>query len=113
MNLVVVFITAPTAGEARRLAERLVSEGLAACVSRLPGFRSVYRWKGRVERASESLLMAKTTRARVPALVRRVKALHSYEVPEIIALPVIGGDREYLSWAAQSVRPAPARRISR
>jgi periplasmic divalent cation tolerance protein len=101
---VVVFVTAPTAREARLLAETLVKEKLAACASVLPGLRSVYRWKGKVESASESLLLIKTRRSRLTALTRRVKALHPYEVPEIVACPVVGGNPDYLRWVEESTR---------
>lgn len=98
MSVVAVFITAANARDARRLAEALVAEKLAACVSDIGPLRSVYRWKGRVERAREHLLIAKTVRARLRKLTTRVKALHSYDVPEIVALPVGGGNPDYLAW---------------
>ncbi|MBL0058612.1 MAG: divalent-cation tolerance protein CutA [Elusimicrobia bacterium] len=96
-------MTTPTAREARRLADVLVTEGLAACVHIQGLGRSVYRWKGRIERAAEHSLLAKTTRAGLPALVRRVQSLHSYSVPEIVALPIQGGNPAYLAWLAESV----------
>lgn len=98
MSAVAVFITAATARDARRLAEALVAERLAACVSEVGPVRSVYRWNGRVERARERLLIAKTARARLRALTARVKALHTYEVPEIVAVPLAGGNPDYLGW---------------
>ena len=105
MTVVAVFLTAKDARESRRLATALVQERLAACVNELGPVRSVYRWKGRVERAQEHLLMAKSDRRRVPALVQRVKELHSYDVPEVIALPILAGNPDYLSWVATSSRP--------
>lgn len=98
MNAVAVFITAANARQARRLATVLVSEKLAACVSEIGAVRSVYRWQGRVERARERLLIAKTVRARLRRLTARVKSLHTYDVPEIIALPMAGGNPDYLAW---------------
>lgn len=91
-------MTAPNGRESKRLATVLVAERLAACVNVLGGVTSVYRWKAKIEEASEHLLLAKTTRARLPAFIRRVKSLHSYTVPEIIALPVLAGSAPYLSW---------------
>ncbi|MBK6881123.1 MAG: divalent-cation tolerance protein CutA [Elusimicrobia bacterium] len=98
MSAVAVFITAANAREARRLAETLVAEKLAACVTDAGVVRSVYRWKGRVERARERLLIAKTARRRLAALTARVKTLHSYEVPETVAFPLVGGNAAYLAW---------------
>jgi periplasmic divalent cation tolerance protein len=100
---VVVLMTTPTARDARRLADVLVTERLAACVHIQGRGRSVYRWKGRIERVAEQFLIAKTTRARLPALIRRVHALHSYSVPEIVALPIQSGNPAYLAWLAESV----------
>jgi len=101
---VVVLMTAPNERVARRLAKMLVEERLAACVSRWGGVRSVYRWKGALEESSETLLIAKTLRARLPAFIRRVQALHPYDVPEIVALPLRGGNPAYLSWLADTVQ---------
>jgi len=98
VSVVAVFITAANAREARRLAAALVAEKLAACVSDAGAVRSIYRWKGRVARARERLLIAKTSRARLRALTARVKALHAYDVPEIAALPIVGGNPDYLAW---------------
>jgi periplasmic divalent cation tolerance protein len=103
-NAVVVFLTAPNVRESKRLANVLVAERLAACVNILSGVTSVYRWQGKIEEASELLLLAKTTRARLPALIRRVKSLHSYAIPEIIAVPVLAGSPAYLSWIAKEMR---------
>jgi periplasmic divalent cation tolerance protein len=94
----VLFVTVPSGKEAKILAESLVKEKVAACVTLLGGARSHYRWKGKAEWASEFLLMIKTGRRQVPSLIRRVKALHSYTVPEIIALPIVAGNRDYLKW---------------
>ena len=95
---VAVFITASSREEAVRLAEALVAEKLAACVNRVDGVSSVYWWKGKVERAEESLLIAKTRGDLVGKLIARVKELHSYTVPEVIVLPIKEGNPDYLKW---------------
>jgi Uncharacterized protein involved in tolerance to divalent cations len=98
IDAIVVFMTAANGEEATRLADMLVGAHLAACVQILPEMESVYRWQGRVERQSEVLLLAKTTRAKFEELEREVRALHSYETPEIIAVPVVSGSAPYLQW---------------
>jgi periplasmic divalent cation tolerance protein len=95
---IVVFITVGGRCEADRIGGTLVEEGLAACVNTVGPITSVYRWKGRVERAEEHLLIAKTVGNRLEELMERVKSLHSYSVPEIIALRIEGGSTEYLRW---------------
>ncbi|HXT01022.1 MAG TPA: divalent-cation tolerance protein CutA [Elusimicrobiota bacterium] len=100
----VVLVAVPTGGKAESMADSLVESRLAACVNVLPGVVSIYRWKGRVHRDAESLLVIKTTVARYPALERWIKAHHAYETPEIISLPVAAGSKEYLSWLASSVK---------
>ncbi|MAG58068.1 MAG: divalent-cation tolerance protein CutA [Planctomycetes bacterium] len=95
----VVLCTAPAEGEvARDLSHALVQAGLAACVNRVPGAHSVYRWEGKVCDDAETLLIIKTTADRLPALIDRLTELHPYEVPEIIAIPVTGGAARYLEW---------------
>lgn len=103
----VVLVTAPDRRTGLRLARALVAERLAACVNLVGGLRSVYRWKGKVEEASEVLLLAKTRASLLPRLARRVQGLHPYSVPEVLALPVTGGSAGYLSWldAAADARP--------
>src|SRR5258708_3274899 len=99
----VVMITAPSAEEATRLADMMVASHLAACVQILPKIESVYRWEGNVERQSEALLIVKTTRAKFTELEREVKAAHSYETPEIVALSIAEGSAPYLEWLAASL----------
>ena len=101
-----VLITAPDADVGAALAGALVEEGLAACVNLVPGVRSIYRWEGAVQDDTEVLLIAKTREALLPALTARVEALHPYDVPEVIALPIAGGSAAYLAWlrAASGVR---------
>ncbi|MBI4395747.1 MAG: divalent-cation tolerance protein CutA [Elusimicrobia bacterium] len=101
---VIAFVTVSSAREARRLSDALVREKLAACANIVPGVRSVYRWKGKVETASEQLLVLKTRKSKVPALIRRVKALHTYAVPEVIAFPILAGNPDYLRWIDESVK---------
>jgi periplasmic divalent cation tolerance protein len=102
----VVLVTCRSAKEARRIAEAVVEQRLAACVNILGApVRSIYRWKGRIESAREILLVMKTSRRRFAALQKKIEQLHSYDVPEVIALPIITGARRYLGWIAESVRP--------
>jgi len=79
-----------------------VEERLAACVNQVPGLVSTYRWEGKVQKANECLLIIKTTGARFEAVKERIKSLHSYELPEIIALPITAGSSEYLNWLAEN-----------
>ena len=97
----VVFITAPK-GKGDELASKIVEERLAACVNVVSGVKSVYWWRGKVERDEEDLLIVKTVESRLDVLIRRVKELHPYEVPEIIAVPVEKGLPEYLAWVEES-----------
>jgi len=99
-----MLIAAPDEETGRRIARALVEERLAACVNVLPGVRSVYRWKGAVEEASEVLLIAKTRADRSAALASRVRALHPYELPEVVVLPVTDGSRAYLRWVVAESR---------
>ena len=102
-DAIVVFMTAANGEEAARLAEMLVGAHHAACVQILPQIESVYRWQGKIERQSEILLIAKTSRTKFDDLEREVRALHSYDTPEIIALPVVAGSARYLEWLDKSV----------
>ncbi len=97
-----VLCTVPDASTGQTIARTLVHEGLAACVNLLPGITSVYRWQGEVQENPELLLIIKTTQARYPALEARIKELHPYEVPEIIAHKIEAGLKSYLEWIAQS-----------
>ena len=101
-DAIVVFLTAANGEEATRLADMLVGAHLVACVQILPEIESVYRWQGNIERSSEVLLLAKTTRGKFDELEREVRALHSYETPEIIAVPVLIGSGPYLEWLIQA-----------
>src|ERR1044072_8788643 len=101
-------MTASSGEEATRLADLLVGANLAACVQILPEMESVYRWRGKIERQSEILLIAKTSVAKFADLEREVRALHSYETPEIVAVPILAGSAPYLEWLAASLKSYPA-----
>ena len=98
-----VFITCPTAAVGRQLSRELVRRRLAACVNQLPSIESTFQWKGKLERCREVLLLIKTTAARAEQLRKAITALHPYDVPEVIALPVIAGHTPYLDWVRESV----------
>ena len=102
---IVVLVTCGSAKEARKIARAVVEKRLAACANILSSpVQSVYRWKGTVESAKEFLLVIKTTQARFPKLKAAVTRLHSYDVHEIIALPIAAGASNYLTWISESVR---------
>jgi periplasmic divalent cation tolerance protein len=98
MRSLMVEITAPSPEEAERIGRALVEEGLASCANLLPGVRSVYRWNGRVEEASETMLLVKTAESALGRLTDRVRSLHSYECPCIAAFEIVGGNPDYLAW---------------
>jgi len=103
-GILVAFCTCPDPETAQRIATALVTEKLAACVNQLAGVRSTYLWKGELQNDSEVLLVIKTTISKLATVEARIKALHPYEVPEFIALPVIAGSEEYLDWVRQNIR---------
>ena len=103
----VVLVTAPDPVGAARIARALVEEGLAACANLIPGVRSIYRWDGALQDDAEVLLVLKTSAARSEALAARVKDLHPYEFPEVLALPVTGGSEAYLAWVLGAVGRPP------
>ncbi len=94
----IVITACPNKQVAHEVAHALIEESLAACVNIVPGVESVYRWQGAVESAGEYLLFIKSTVADYSAIERRIKSLHSYELPEIIAVPIREGSAEYLAW---------------
>lgn len=100
----VVLVTAPSLKEARAIGRRVVEKRLAACANVIPNLHSIFTWNGKLCRASEALLIIKTTRARYAALEREVQSAHSYTVPEVIALPIVRGSKRYLSWVLDSTR---------
>jgi periplasmic divalent cation tolerance protein len=95
---IVVLSACGSEEEAVRIAKRLVEDHLAACVSLIPRIRSIYRWQGKVEDAAEWMLLIKTSRERYNALATVLEAAHSYELPEVLALPIIEGSANYLAW---------------
>ncbi len=98
MDNIVVFITASNEDEASKIARALVEARLAACVNVIRNIRSIYSWQGKIEDEAEVLLMAKTRRSLFEALSGKVKELHGYTVPEIIAVPIVEGSADYLRW---------------
>lgn len=102
-----VLTTCPDAESADRLAQVLVGRNLAACVNIQPQVRSIYRWQGRVEESAEHLLFIKTAAARYQELQDVIQANHPYELPEVMAVPIVAGSSEYLSWIHQTVCERP------
>ena len=105
-QLLVVLVTCPTVAVARRIAERLVRDRVAACVNLVPSVQSLFLWQGALERSREVLLVIKTTRRRFERLRRCLLLLHPYELPEIIALPVVAGHPPYERWVHEVTRAA-------
>lgn len=103
---IVVLSTCSSREEAERVARQLVDRRVAACVNIVGGVRSVYRWQGKVEDSEEILLLIKSTRALFAELKEALAAAHSYEVPEVIALPVVDGSAAYLAWMDRELKPA-------
>jgi len=104
---IVAFSTCASLEEAQRVARALVEKRLAACVNVLPGIRSVYRWKDAIQDDEEVLLVIKTSRALLPELTAEIERLHSYEVPEVIALAVVDGSERYLTWLNRELAHKP------
>jgi periplasmic divalent cation tolerance protein len=102
-DAIVVFMTAANRDEAVRLAEMMVAARLAACVQVLPEMESIYRWQGKIERQQEVLVIAKTVVSKFEKLEREVRAIHSYDTPEIVALPLTAGSSPYLEWLKTSI----------
>ena len=103
---IVIFVTTSTEEEARRIAELLLGQRKAACVNIVPKVDSLFWWQGKLDSAQESLLIIKTKASLLPDVVSLVKGIHSYEVPEIIAMPIIGGNEDYLKWIHSEVKEA-------
>lgn len=101
---IVLFITTATAGEAQRIAEALLNQRKAACVNIVPKVSSLFWWQDKLNSAYESLLIVKTKAPQLKEIVRLVKELHSYDIPEIIALPIVGGNQDYLDWIGKEVK---------
>jgi periplasmic divalent cation tolerance protein len=101
---IIVFVTASNKEEASRIAEGLIRDKLAACVNITAPIESVFWWDSKIDHASEVLLIIKSIGSKLPAIIKKVKALHSYEVPEIVALPIAGGSKDYLKWMDTSLK---------
>ena len=97
-KILVVLVTAVNQEEAVRIGKEMVNAKLAACANIIPGVKSIYRWKGKVVKAQEVLLILKSSKPRYRALEKAIKAVHTYEIPEIIALPVMEGLAQYIGW---------------
>ncbi len=101
---IVIFITAPNKKEASHIALKLLKNKLAACVNIIEGIDSLFWWRGKIDRAKEALLIAKSQKSKLSRIIKLVKSIHSYDVPEIVALPISGGSKDYLRWLDESVR---------
>lgn len=104
MNYIVIFITCADNTEARRIANALVKNKLAACVNMLNKVKSIFWWQGKVDQAKEVLLIIKSKKSKLAKIIKLVRSIHSYDIPEIIALPLTGGNTAYLRWIDESVR---------
>ena len=102
-EFILVYVTVSSSEEGGRIAKALVEERLAACVNQLPGVHSTYRWQGKIEESGEELLIIKTSSKLFKTLEQRVCELHSYAVPEVIAVPIIAGSKPYLQWLDEQV----------
>ena len=101
---IVLFITTPTTEEAQRISRVLLEQRKVACVNIVPRVSSLFWWQGKIDSAQESLLIVKTTASQLNELVTLVKEIHSYDVPEIIAMPIVGGNQDYLEWIGNEVK---------
>jgi periplasmic divalent cation tolerance protein len=101
---IVTFVTASSKKEAEKIVKALLKNKLAACVNVVREIESFFWWRGKIDRAKETLLIIKSKKAKLAGIIKLVKSLHSYEVPEIIALPITGGFKPYLEWIDESVR---------
>lgn len=98
-----VFVTVPGLKDGNRMSKEILTSRLAACVTVIPGVRSMYWWEGKLARANEAMLVVKTTRSQYRRLERKILELHSYKVPEIIAVPVVAGLPQYIEWVGDEV----------
>lgn len=102
-EIIVVFVTVPGLRVGSRISKEILTSRLAACVTAIPGVRSMYWWEGKIALAQESMLVVKTTKSRYRRLERKIMELHPYEVPEIIAIPLVGGSAQYIAWVEDEV----------
>lgn len=103
-NPLLVFVTVSSQKEGERIGQKLVEKKLAACVNIIPHLYSIYSWKGNVEQDGELLLLIKTMPDRLNALIEKIKNIHSYDVPEILAIPTVQGNSDYINWVYESTR---------
>jgi periplasmic divalent cation tolerance protein len=109
MEICLIYMTAGSEEEARRIGRELVSSRLAACVNIIPGMRSIYRWEDALQEDRETVLIAKTTAERVSDVTRRVKDAHSYDCPCVVSLPVTGGNQAFIDWVGAETVEKPDR----
>jgi len=100
---IVIFVTASSRNEAKKIAKVLLKNKCAACVNIIAGMKSLFHWQGKIDTAKELLLVIKSKQSKLSKIIKLVKSKHSYEVPEIIALPIVGGEKKYLRWINESV----------
>ena len=103
-ELVVLFITTATAKEAERISRKLLEQRKAACVNIVPGISSLFWWHDKLDSGQENLLIVKTKTSLLNEIVSLVNEIHSYDIPEIIALPIVGGNQDYLKWIGKETR---------
>ena len=104
MDAIIIFVTCANKEEAAKISQALVKDGLAACVNIIAGIESVFWWEEKVQSAEEVLLIAKSQKSKLKEIIILVKSMHSYQIPEIIAVPIIGGYQPYLDWINDSIR---------
>jgi len=100
---IIVLVSVSKIKEAKSIAAALVKNKLAACVNIVKGVESFFWWQGKIDKAREAVLVIKSKKAKLPKIIKLVKLMHSYEVPEIIAIPIIGGEKKYLRWIDESL----------
>jgi len=105
MEVNFIYMTAGSKDEARKIGKALVVSRLAACVNIIDNMNSFYMWEGKLQNDTEIVIIAKTTEDRLPALIEKVKSLHSYDCPCIVSIPVSGGNQDFLDWIAEEVKP--------
>lgn len=104
MNFCLVYITTKNKKEAFKISQALVKGKLAACVNIISPINSIYRWKGKIEKAREALLIVKTKKSLANKIIKKIKSIHSYECPEIIFSPIVGGSEDYLEWMRKETK---------
>lgn len=102
-EMIIVFVTVPGLREGNRISRAILTSRLAACVNVIPGVQSMYRWKGKIVQEKEAMLVLKTTRLQYRKLEQKIKELHPYEMPEVIAIPLVYGSFQYIEWVRREV----------